>query len=176
MTLSSDYALIGEIVKELQECGSWCGETHIQKTAYVAREVLKVPLSSRFILYKHGPYSFDLSSTLSSMRADRVLSLAPQGQYGSSYSVEPAMAAISEKFRDLIQKNSAKIQKVSAEFASKNVAELERIATAIFVTLNGNATQEARAAKLHKLKPHIGLTDALEAIKSADHFLAASKN
>jgi hypothetical protein len=61
MTISADYALVGAIIKELADAGSWCGETHIQKTAYVAKELLGVPIAASFILYKHGPYSFDLS-------------------------------------------------------------------------------------------------------------------
>ena len=35
MTTTQEMVLIGLIVKDLADNGSWCGETHIQKTAYI---------------------------------------------------------------------------------------------------------------------------------------------
>jgi len=35
-------------------------KTHIQKTAYAAKQVFGVPLDARFVLYKEGLYSFDV--------------------------------------------------------------------------------------------------------------------
>lgn len=169
MTITVDYALLVEIIRELGERGSWCGETHIQKTAYAAKQVLGVPLDASFILYKHGPYSFDVNSALASMRADRVLSLLPKGKYGPSYSLEPASRIVRARFHSVVDANADKIRRIAAEFAPKNVAELERVATAIYVTEKlPDAPVAARAAELHRLKPHIDLNSALAAVHEAD--------
>jgi hypothetical protein len=60
--LSQDAVLVG-LARRLYEQGSWTGETHIQKAAYLLHELLAVPFDFAFILYKHGPFSFDLRVT-----------------------------------------------------------------------------------------------------------------
>jgi arsenate reductase-like glutaredoxin family protein len=175
MTITTEYALVGEIIRELDARGSWCGETHIQKTAFIAKELLGVPLSASFILYKHGPFSFDLHSTLSSMRADRVISLTPQSGYGPSYSLERSMDAVSAKFKDTVGENAPKIRFVAEKLATKNVAELERIATAVYVSINAlERSAEKRASELNRLKPHINLAAAFEAIREADQLIESA--
>lgn len=57
-------AVILSLIENLRAKGSWCGETHIQKATYFVQELLRVPLEFEFVLYKHGPYSFDLSDEL----------------------------------------------------------------------------------------------------------------
>lgn len=177
MTISPDYALVGLIIKELKDRGSWCGETHIQKAAFVAKEAMGVPLSTSFVLYKHGPYSFDLNSTLASMRADRVLALIPQGQYGPSLALERAAESVFERFKSNINESASKIKFVAAAFATKNVVELERVTTAIYVKLKRpQDSPEARAAELNRLKPHIDLLTALSSVNEADQFLEKVKS
>ncbi|MCL6557372.1 MAG: hypothetical protein K6U74_00970, partial [Firmicutes bacterium] len=57
-------ALLLSLVKAMESQGSWCGETHIQKCSYFLQAMLGVPLGFEFILYKHGPFSFDLRDEL----------------------------------------------------------------------------------------------------------------
>lgn len=71
-------AILVQLVRELRENGSWCGETHLQKGTYLLQELTKVPLGLEFILYKHGPFSFDLRDELTGLRADEVIALQPQ--------------------------------------------------------------------------------------------------
>ena len=61
-------ALLAELIEKLQENGSWCGETHVQKCAYFLEDLLGVPVGCEFVLYKHGPYSFDLHDALIEMK------------------------------------------------------------------------------------------------------------
>jgi uncharacterized protein YwgA len=176
MTVTLDYAVVGLIVRQLKVHGSWCGETHIQKTAFVAKEVLGVPLSVAFVLYKHGPYSFDLNGILGSMRADRVLALVPQGSYGPSFTSEPPMDSVFRQFEREIASISNRIESIARYFGPKNVADLERIATAIFVTLKRpNDSAEIRASELNRLKPHIAIPVALSAVAEADQFLQTAQ-
>jgi hypothetical protein len=54
------------------------------KLAYFSLDVLGVPLGFEFILYKHGPFSFDLSDEITAMRADALLQYQPRQPYGPS--------------------------------------------------------------------------------------------
>ncbi|MEG3056219.1 MAG: hypothetical protein RQM90_09140 [Methanoculleus sp.] len=65
--------LLFELIDELTNYGSWCGETHIQKATYFLEAMMGIPLGFPYVLYKHGPFSFDLSDELASMRADALL-------------------------------------------------------------------------------------------------------
>jgi len=70
--LKRDVVILS-LIENLKKKGSWCGETHIQKATYFLQELFDFPLGFEFILYKHGPFSFDLSDKLTAMRADMLL-------------------------------------------------------------------------------------------------------
>jgi len=71
-------ALQTRLIEQLRKEGSWCGETHVQKATLFLQDLMRVPLELEFILYKHGPFSFDLRSELTSLRADELVKLEPQ--------------------------------------------------------------------------------------------------
>ena len=53
-------ALLTRLIQRLRDRGSWCGETHLQKASLLLQDLTGVPLGFDYILYKHGPFSFDL--------------------------------------------------------------------------------------------------------------------
>lgn len=55
MNRTQRQAILLALIQRLREKGSWCGETHIQKSAYFLQELLGVPLDLNVIFYKHGP-------------------------------------------------------------------------------------------------------------------------
>lgn len=170
MTTSKDMITIGGIAKLLNENGSWTGETHLQKTAYIAKTVLDVPLSAEFILYKHGPYSFDLNKNIGHMLARGILSASQIPGYGPSLKVdEPMWIALNDAADNYFARIRDKVEKVCHALARKNVSQLERVSTAIFVMKNFSELNDSeRAEKLTKLKPHISVDAANEAIKEAN--------
>ena len=66
-------AILTELADQLRREGSWCGHTHMQKATYFLQDLLEVPTGYEFILYKHGPYSFDLSEEMTTLRADYLI-------------------------------------------------------------------------------------------------------
>ena len=76
-------AALIELIEKLRQEGSWCGETHVQKAVYFLQNLMGVPLQFDFILYKHGPFSFDLRDELTALRADGILRLETRGLYGA---------------------------------------------------------------------------------------------
>ena len=75
-------AVLARLLERLRERGSWCGETHVQKAAFFLQEMMQVPLGFTFIMYRYGPYSFELRDDLTGLRADELVRLEPQFPYG----------------------------------------------------------------------------------------------
>jgi hypothetical protein len=49
MNRTQHQAVLLSLIQQLRENGSWCGETHIQKSAYFLQEMLGVPLGLNVI-------------------------------------------------------------------------------------------------------------------------------
>lgn len=171
-------AVIAELVDRLRTHGSWAGETHVQKATYFLQDVLSVPLGVEYILYKHGPYSFDLTEQLTGMRADYLLEkeYVTEG-YGPRLVPTKESLELRKNYPKTLGRHSGQIDFVATRFGGKGVADLEKLATALWVTreLGEVASREARAARLHELKPHIRLPDALDAIQEFDAFVLESR-
>jgi len=152
-------AVLIALADELSVRGSWCGETHMQKAVYFLQELTSVPLGFDFILYKHGPFSFDLRDELTAMRADGLLELqVTPGPYGPSLSSTKYGEAISGRFADVVRNYRAKINYVAQQLGDKGVADLERLATALFICKEDSANQlgvHGCAVKITEIKPHI---------------------
>jgi len=163
-------AVLTALADELRKRGSWCGETHLQKTAYFLQELLGVALGYQFVLYKHGPYSFDLHDELTALRADQLLELRPQPYpYGPSLLPTAASADFRARSPRTLGACRRELDFTADKLADKGVAELERLATALFVTRempDGDA--EARARRINQLKPHVSLDEARAAVAAVD--------
>lgn len=172
-------AVILSLIENLRAKGSWCGETHIQKATYFIQELLGVPLEFEFILYKHGPYSFDLSDELTAMRADSLLKLQPQlPPYGPSFIQTNGSKLIKKRFPRTLKKYSPMVKFVADKIGDKGVAELERLATALYVTrqINKDCNIESRAQCIHLLKPHVSLNEARDAVRLIDNLINQSQD
>lgn len=164
------------LAERLRANGSWTGETHIQKAAYFLEALLGVPLNLDFILYKHGPYSFDLTSELANMQANSLVSLRPQlPPYGPTYVPGTASALLKSSFGYAAEKSQREISFVAQQLGSKPVAELETIATALYVTLE-QTPADRRAARIHELKPHVTIADAERAVRDFEALRTAAAN
>jgi uncharacterized protein YwgA len=168
-------ALLVSLAEKLRDHGSWCGETHIQKATYLLQELLHVPLDLEFCLYKHGPYSFDLSDELVFLLADGIFDQEKQPYpYGPKLKPGEMARKIRELYPKTLEKYEQNVSFVAENLGSGGVKTLERLATALFVTLEGKRgdSVEDRAARLHELKPHVPLDEAREAIERLDQLRA----
>ena len=154
-------ALICRLVKEMRQTDSWAAETHIQKCVYFLQAMLKVPVGYEYILYKHGPYSFDLQRELAVMRARFQLDVEPRYPYGPSFT----LGIRGELDLDLVTQYKSAVNFVATEISTRKVGGLERLSTALFVQVENPDLKVWEAAKrINELKPHISITDAREAI------------
>ena len=166
------------LVQGLKDNSSWCGETHIQKATYFLQEMMQVPLGFDFILYKHGPFSFDLTDEITAMRADNLLKLKPQPYpYGPSILPGEASKLLMKRFPKTLKKYAFHTNLVSEKLGDKKVSELERLATALYVTLENETEGDphSRAKRIHELKPHVSIDEALEATQAVDEFAEDSR-
>ena len=162
-------AIILSLIESLLEENSWCGETHIQKTTYFLQELLKVPLGFEFILYKHGPFSFDLSDELMAMRADMMVQLQSRPPYGPSIVPGPTSKRLKQLFPKTLRKYEKEVKFIAKEMGGYNVADLERIATALYVTLEAQETKPEEKSRMvsyiTEIKPHISSDQARIALE-----------
>jgi hypothetical protein len=157
--------------------GSWCGETHIQKATFFLQDLLGVEANFEFILYRHGPFSFELRDELSSMQADELLILAVRREgYGPTYVPTPFSENYLERFPNTTARYIKQVEFVSDELGNKNVAELERLATALFIINREEIYDvEQQAERLVELKPHISSADALSASEHVNRLIKRSQ-
>ena len=144
--------------------------SNVQKAGYFLQDLLKVPLNVSFILYKHGPFSFELRDVLAAMESERLIVWQPQPYpYGPTMTPGPlapflARAETPKTFK-------SEIDFVAERLASKKVVDLEKIATALFVTLDRSVALERRAEELTFRKPHVSLPEAEQAVKDVDEII-----
>jgi uncharacterized protein YwgA len=164
-------AIILELIERINEQGSWCGETRIQKCGYFLQEMMKVPMAFDFILYKHGPFSFDLRDELTAMRADKLLELQVRSNCCGPFLLPGAAAeTVKKRYSGIRERYKTQIAFVAETFAPIGVSELERLATAFYITseLREEQTVDRRAERIHQLKPHISLLEARLAVEKVD--------
>lgn len=172
---SKRKALVIALLTEMKKAGSWCGETHIQKTMYALDKLLKVETDFDFILYRHGPYSFDLHDELLSMAASGFLVIEQRYPYGPSLQPTPSGNELLARFPKMNKRLEGKIQFIAQKMSNKDVASLEKYATAIYVTEHYNEKEDEKAAILSELKPHISLEEAREALYYIDKLVAQAQ-
>jgi uncharacterized protein YwgA len=168
-------AVLLELTDQLRAVGSWCGETHLQKATYFL-QAFGVPTGFGFVLYKHGPFSFELRDELTAMRADGFLELHPQPPYGPSLVTTEIGSELKEEYPRTLEKYEKAIRFVAEGLGNKNVSALEQLATALFVTLEGGPRSlEQRAEEISDLKPHIDVESAEAAVNEVEEMMEAAK-
>jgi hypothetical protein len=176
MTAREQFALLLDLAVQLRKNGSWAGETHVQKAAYVLQELLDVPAGFQFVLYKHGPFSFGLRESLNQMEAERFIELHEQPYpYGPRIGEGKAAPHLwaSVKSLSAVQRKTAFVAK---ELGNAGVAELERIATALFLEKDSGVASKDRVQRLVELKPHVKLPEAILAFRRLEEIRAAASN
>jgi uncharacterized protein YwgA len=160
-------AVVSLLIDSLRDRGSWTGETHVQKATYLLQHAAAVPLDYEFVLYKHGPFSFDLRDDLNDFNGDGMLAFEPQPYpYGPKLQVTKIGARNIELRSQTAERYSKAIKRVVDFLGSRGVNDLERLATAFMLhEQNPNASEENLAQRLVDLKPHVGHMEALMAVR-----------
>jgi hypothetical protein len=155
------HAIILEVIQNLSRLGSRTGKTHIQKALSLLRDTNSMDIPFQFILYKHGPFSFDVVDELEQMQSYDAIQIEPN-QEGYGVVLSPgSMCNYVRTHAPLEATELHAIQQTCEFVGNRNVLDLERLATASWIRYQEQeADPENVAARLHELKPHIALADA----------------
>jgi len=167
-------AILLRQISLLRDNESWCGETHVQKACFFLERLTKVPLDFDFILYRHGPFSFQLRDELTELRAVGYLDLVTRVQpYGPSLVLTARGEETVKRRSVLIERFEREMGFIAVRVGAKRVTDLERLATALYLTPTAEpgVKLEERASELHRLKPHIPLQQARSAVETIDDWL-----
>jgi len=168
-------SIIFELINRLRQHGSWCGEAHVQKATYLLKDLCDVPLNFDFILYKYGPFSFELRDELTAFRADGLIILEPKSYYGPRLKVTELGQSLLTRFPRTLSKYRDYINSVTKPLGARGVSDLECLATALYITKNyhGAPSIRDRVQKLRDEKPHVSAKSAEEAIREIDNLMKA---
>ena len=176
MNTEEKEAVLIALMTGLREQKSWCGETHVQKAAYLLQEGLDVPIGLDFVLYKHGPYSFDLHNLLGEMRADMLVTAqARPYPYGPTLVPTSNASHVETRHSGLVDQHRGKITYLACQLASHGVASLERLGTALYVMRkHSEISREQQTQKIVSEKPHISENLATKALEEIDDLLTGT--
>jgi len=171
-----NITILLQLIESLRKNGSWCGETHIQKAIYSLQQLKGVPLNFNFVLYKHGPFSFDLRDELTTMRADGLIAFKIVNEsYGPQIVITERGHEIQKLFASIAKEYDTSVQFIGSKLGDKGVVELEKLATALYVTKDMEIKKrDDRVRKIVELKPHIQPLQAEKAVTDIDLLMKAA--
>ena len=168
-------ALIARLVERQREQESWCGETHFQKAIYFLQHLMDVPLGFPFILYKHGPFSFELRDELTALRADHLLTLEHDPRYSPRIAATNQSKYIQNRFPRTLATYDSRIAFIAQRLGPKGVVQLERLGTALYVKLEDERPAAQRIRTITTLQPHIKEHEAIHAVREVDEMHSDSR-
>jgi hypothetical protein len=169
-------AIVTTLRDELERRGSWAGETHLQKALFVLQEGASVPLAYNFILYKHGPFAFDLREDLNAFRSDGFITLRTQPYpYGPRLVTTEIGHDLQRRFPKTLGLYRKRIETVAQFLGNRGVTDLERIGTALLMIRDfPGADDNEISRRVRNVKPHVQESEAELAIKEVRRFLVGA--
>jgi hypothetical protein len=174
--MSSDHyrqaAILAAFVEKVRLAGLACGETLLQKAAFVMKELFGVPLSDEFRIHYYGPFSFQLRERLASMEADDIVRVHPR-ELGVTYDLGDRFDQLRARYGTAIHDAQPAIAFVTERLARLGVKQLEPLATALFVAREAaGKSVEERVQRLREIKQHIDEASAHRAVTTVDEWMA----
>jgi len=171
------YAIVTLLVEKLNQYGSWCGETHIQKAMYFLKELFPQIVDYSFMLYKYGPFSFELRDDIGIMVTEGILKIAPAYPYGPRIMPGEGSNRIKSLFPKTLNRWEKKIIFIAEKLKDKDVKKLEPLATALYIIRTmPKLSQYEKTEKLQELKPHVSFKEARLSIMEAQKIIEEAKN
>src|SRR5258705_13975221 len=130
------HAWIAAATQALADKGSWTGRTHLHKHLFITHALGLADIPFDFELYHYGPYSFGLDGVVAEMEAFGELDKRyRKAGYGPSYEI----TSLGEETLGELDEDELKVtDKVAAELAQFDSADLEVIATCLYVEVVGS--------------------------------------
>ena len=167
MDRQAQEAFVVALVDALTRRG-WAGRTHVHKTVFRLQRAEALDLGFEFVIYHYGPYSFELDEMLRDLRSAAALEVVPDTTgYGAHYAHGPRAAAYLSGYESEVGKARTAIDRVASEWGPRNVRDLERVATALYVVSHGEMDDATAVGELRRVKPHFSEAELREAVREA---------
>ena len=162
-------AVLTRLMEKLRQHDSPCGETQMQQAAFLLQKLANVPLDLQFVLYRYGPYCFELRDELTALRADGLVRLAPMGHKTHGFVPTDQSAYIQNLYRPTLRRYEDHLMFVAAALGDRGPAALERLNMAVHASQRPETgeTVEEKIAWMRRLKPHIPIDLAGAAFNEA---------
>lgn len=149
------HRYILEAIENLRMAHSWTGRTHVQKTLYLVKETVIRNLPFEYVLYRHGPYSFDVDRELEEMLSYEAISLMSKGEYGPT--LFPGSGAVIVTRESNMQEDQLQgIDEIASFVGDRDVIKLEALATAMWIRCREAIGDNSGVLqRLSELKPHL---------------------
>lgn len=171
-------AIIAKLIQEMRECGSWAGETHVNKHAFYLQDLLKCDLGLRFHLHWFGPYSPSLRDELRVMLREGILGTDEFRDYKPKLKITESGKVVAGRAR----RWEKQIRWIARQLGGKSAGALEGPSTARLLRSQNEWwsrdpwDDEALAREIYRLKNHIPVERARAAIRELDELEAAAKD
>ena len=135
---------------------------------------MNAPFEWIFVIYKFGPYSFDLAHLIGEIHSCRLVELMLQWWFQPKIKVMRYGKDFYEDINELCYKYRKQIEFVKEELGSQNLSEIELLATGLYIISYEKVhdkTVENRSRILNHLKSHIKLNDASTFIGEVDSLI-----
>lgn len=176
MDLLRKIALVSELLDRIRANNVWAGPVHLQKSMFFLQKMRGVPLGFEFVLYRYGPYSFELQDEIEYIRGSGFLKWFFHDSPGYATGLETTEASrnIRDKLPKLMEKYEDDLAFVSENIGPMRSMQLERVSTSFYYMVKGLEGDEDIAREVCKVKPHIDYSDAAEAVQQVRQFARQS--
>ncbi len=156
------HAFIVETVSALQRHGGR-GKSHLQKSLFILKERLDVSVPFLYV-FMHGPHSFEVEDELAEVNSYAAVGITLDGVEGGVTLIPSKNAEYVRKKAPLSPDELSAVGRACEFAASKNCADLETIATTVWVRRREGITDPNEVSRrVHELKPHVTLAEAVAA-------------
>ena len=154
-------AVLTKLMDKLRQHDSPCGETQVQQAAFLLQEVANVPLDLQFVLYRYGPYCFELQYELTALRADGLVVLKPVGRKSPGFVLTDQSTYIRNLYRPTLRRHEDRLVFVASTLGDRGPAALERLNMAVHASQRPETgeTVEEKIAWIRKLTSSSVLKD-----------------
>lgn len=165
-----NYALIAHLARRAH--GKKLGKTKIQKLMYFLVAVKNIPVDYFYRFHTYGPYCDELAGDVDYLAAINCLNVSFETST-RGYTIEAGEKAewLENKAQHFIQEHQEEISEVIDRLGSKNVRELELLATLLYLTKQEESCRNSYhnlEQRVQELKPHFSTAEVKKAFSELE--------
>lgn len=156
------------LVERLVTVSPRCGETTVQKAAFIGQSVLGLAFGAEWRFHKHGPYSVGLRDELVRCAELGRIRISSPGGRRMRFAT-----GVGPTHPELTAGTEAKLDLLTRRIGPMSLSQLEVFSTAAWATrcAGSGACVASRARRVHQKKPHINEDRASRAVDYLDELV-----